>query len=519
MRCNVCGAEVGSGMRFCTSCGAPMEAPEAATMPMSAADAVSSPAACSVCGEPIVPGHAFCTACGTPVASAGTSSWHEAAAGSEAASGAAGYAGASGQVEASRTVGAASAADGPARTGKRRRPAVIVAIVVVVLLVLAGAGAGIFIAVSGGPAAAWARLTGSADEADAADEAAEEPGQLTATYASTTAVAVTETTLIVPEDLSGERLTSYVVRVKQADDLDGVALDITEMPRLSIDGTDGFTLESLGDLAEGTYQLCIESADGTSLDLPPLVLDASQAADAPGELVVTYPDGATSAEGLARAGIYACFNDVLENVIATYGDAELVSMWIDENLYLGWTAGTSYAELVDFGDGIERLVVAFCTDPELGGSRTVEAVEDRASVYGPHTEDYTIEVWEYDTASDAAVCVATITPAGDDSGWPYLRYVENADTGGIALVAMGEDVNGNEALSCFGVDADGSFGRLSTAASDIERLTTETTYLLAHLGSTAESSLRDSSSDEVSCKETAQTVKDLASQLSTLAGA
>ncbi len=329
---------------------------------------------------------------------------------------------------------------------------------------------------------------------------------------------MTEATLIVPEGLSGERLASYVVRVKQADDLDGAALDITDMPRLSIEGTDGFALESLGDLAEGTYLLCVESAEGDSFDLPPLVLDASQASDAPEELLVTAPDGATSADGLARAGKYACFSDVLENVVATYGDATLVSMWVDDNLYLGWAAGASYAGLVDFGDGIERLVVAFCTDSELASARVVENTGGDASDYGPQCADYTIEVWEYDAANDCAERVAELTPAGDDSGLPYLRFVEDADTGGVALVAMGEDVNGNQVLSCFGVSADGTFGRLSTAASSIERLNTDATYLLVHQSSSEAAALRDAASDEVSCTDTAQTVKSLSSQLSVLAG-
>lgn len=64
VRCEKCGAEVGSNVAFCSTCGAPM--------PKSAQVSINDDAAlkCSGCGAVIDESMSFCTSCGKPTADA-----------------------------------------------------------------------------------------------------------------------------------------------------------------------------------------------------------------------------------------------------------------------------------------------------------------------------------------------------------------------------------------------------------------------------------------------------------------
>ena len=395
-----------------------------------------------------------------------------------------------------------------AQTPKKRRPkpAFVAAVIVVLLVLIGAAGAGAFILFSDELSSFWNRNTEE-----------NEITALTAAYASDDAVTVSSQTTILPQDLEDEALNAYTARVKEADDLDGAALDISQIPRLSIEGTGGFSLGNFGQLEDGTYLVCLETDAGESFDLPPLVIDSSDTANTPEELTVTAPTDATGDTSLARVGKYASFRDTLATLIETYGDASLSVMQIQEGRYLAWIAGVTYADIVDFGDGTERLVVAYCTNSDLASSDTLETTDDIEGNYGPSTDDYLIEIWEYNAESDAAELALRLSSVVDDSDWPSIRFVENPITDGVALVATSENASSNT-ISCYGINDSGAFGRLSVSDSDIERLGTQEAYLIAHLGVTQEDALDDSSSNEVSCEETAQTVKDLTSQLNLLSG-
>lgn len=67
-RCESCGAMVKKGVRFCTSCGKPMtqlSAPETITESVSAGEMVNE--VCPNCGAKVEDGVAFCTECGTKI--------------------------------------------------------------------------------------------------------------------------------------------------------------------------------------------------------------------------------------------------------------------------------------------------------------------------------------------------------------------------------------------------------------------------------------------------------------------
>lgn len=342
-------------------------------------------------------------------------------------------------------------------------------------------------------------------------------GEAQVTYASNEEVPVASGTAIVPLDDRDEPFASYTVRVKQADDADGRAIDIADMPNLDVQGTEGFTLGDLGALDAGTYRLVIEDgASGASYDLPPLVLGgASQGGGEASRVTVRPPQDTSDPDELAAQGKYACFRDKLQGLVDTYGDASITVMKLDEQRFLAWAAGVAYAELVDFGDGAERLVVAYCTERDFASAEDVQARDD--GEYGPRASDYTVEVWEYDEAADELSMMRRTTAAAGASDAPVVEYVENPDTGSTCLYVGGSDVNGSVGRSCFGLDDGGAFGELQ--AADTATWSVTGRFLLEHSGTSQQSATDDAGSGESSCTATAQTVKDLSAHLKTVAGA
>lgn len=342
-------------------------------------------------------------------------------------------------------------------------------------------------------------------------------GEAQVTYASNEEVPVASGTAIVPLDDRDEPFASYTVRVKQADDADGRAIDIADMPNLDVQGTEGFTLGDLGALDAGTYRLVIEDgASGASYDLPPLVLGgASQGGGEASRVTVRPPQDTSDPDELVAQGKYACFRDKLQGLVDTYGDASITVMKLDEQRFLAWAAGVAYAELVDFGDGAERLVVAYCTERDFASAEDVQARDD--GEYGPRASDYTVEVWEYDEAADELSMMCRTTAAAGASDAPVVEYVENPDTGSTCLYVGGSDVNGSAGRSCFGLDDGGAFGELQ--AADTATWSVTGRFLLEHSGTSQQSATDDAGSGESSCTATAQTVKDLSAHLKTVAGA
>lgn len=104
-------------------------------------------------------------------------------------------------------------------------------------------------------------------------------------------------------------------------------------------------------------------------------------------------------------------------------------------------AGVSYAGLIDFGDGVERLVVMYCLDGKFAESDAVEVGEDdSAQDFGPEVANYRVEIYEYDLIADEAVMVCQATPEETREGRAVLRYVKNSD--GHMLIVTGEASEG-----------------------------------------------------------------------------
>lgn len=540
MHCTHCGAKVSPREKFCTACGQPIakSAPKADTSlapsaPVPAPTAAvagarqhAAPTAavtkglqahCTSCGAALEPGIRFCTSCGTPVpgekladatvvleAPAATAPAPAAPAKTVAIPAAAPAPSAAPDPT---PVPAPAPTPSPARPKKRRRvPAALIA-----------AGALIVLAAGGG-AALW--FTGGLDSLGQALGSAVQGKTATAYYLSTEPVPVEASTMLRPQDAQGQPLDSYEVRVKRARDEDGAALDVATMPVWTVSGADGFSLENLGVEQNGTYELGIIAGDGATYDLPPVTLGADETVEE-SSIQIMAPEGADK-DALARRGMYKSYLDTLQSLQDQYGKPSLSVCKLQEEKYLAWVAGVSYAGLVDFGDGAERLVALYCTSKNWAITDVVDlSGEPAMDGISPVASDYRLEVWEYDQAEDKAVRVYQGQPMADASDTAVADVAfatDSADDSPLMLVAS-TGVNGSAAQGYFGLLEKGGVGVLSVGAVDTAQVVKAERYAASSLGITQDAALSYAGSDERSCEETAQTVKDLEARLRTITGA
>ena len=339
-----------------------------------------------------------------------------------------------------------------------------------------------------------------------------EPGSVSAEYGSSVRLEVAASTRIIPLGMDDAPLSSYQMRVKQADDASGRFIEIDELPALSVTGDEGFSLSEFGVLDEGTYLLCLQNEAGAAYDLPPLTLGEWDEDEVANRIEVGLPLLPVDSSQLVKRGRYGCLLDALTDDVQTHGDVSLIIMQSSEGSYLAWVAGVSYAELVDFGDGVERLVIVSCVDGSLARAQVVEVDEDAAAEdFGPRANQYTAQVYEHDSMSDEPMLVAELSLPGGDSDRPRLRYVIGS-TGQELLVVT--DSSGGEA--CFGLSSTGMLSTLPSDEADPARLSTARAYRFVSEASTQEGALHVAETGECSCEQTAQTVKDLMARLSAL---
>lgn len=429
---------------------------------------------CMRCGAPLSPHKQFCTCCGYPVSFKSD-----------------------GNRDANKRV------QNPRRDERARGGLVLGVISLVVALLVIGTG--VFVWMSGGIEAALARLLPQLES---------EPYVVSREFASLKSVEVASTTHIVPQVSDGGSAVSYQVRIKQADDLSGTFVTVDELPTVSVTGLEGFSLSDFGSLGSGTYYLGMETSAGVTLDLPPLRLgDSVSAEELPDEVEIIMPVNVEEETALSRRGKYRAFSDVLSSLTDSYGGSSLTVMKLDDEQFLVWAAGVSYAEIVDFGDGVERLVVAYCLDGSFSNSDVVE-VEEGASAgdFGPKARNYRVEIYEYDLISDEVVMVCQMTPEATEEGRATLRYLKSPDNR-LCLVAENQSSDANV---CYGIDDVGTFGVLSQDGDALAQWPAERVYHFFSVATTQEQALNGAENGEVSCEEMAQAVNDLASRLSGL---
>lgn len=272
----------------------------------------------------------------------------------------------------------------------------------------------------------------------------------TASFGSREAVEVSRVTRIVPRAATGEPIAHYVVQLREGTAADGSAIDVSAFPLLDVaDGGEGFSLGDFGELSEGTYEVTVTPDDESPRFTPPMTVvdeDPGSGGESapPEELVIETPAGDVSGQGSdaapARLGRYAAFLRVLRAIEAEHGEPTIVTSDTGvEASSTSWLNGLCYADLVDFGDGVERLVVAYGADPAL------------ASRHPGDTDCYNVEVYGYDEQTDSAALLweghhsysnggeaYVIFSAPIDDGRRYIA-VQHADAGLVALVGLVDD--------------------------------------------------------------------------------
>lgn len=422
---------------------------------------------CMRCGAPLESGKRFCTNCGSPAGSASDNG---------------------------RNV------DGRKRGRENRFRCGLVLGIASLAVALLVIGVGAFIMVNGGIDEAIARIFSPSDDGRVAESAE---------YGSLTSVKVASSTRVLPQDLEGSS-ASYRVRIKQADTPSGDFIAVDDLPILSVTEPDGFSLADFGSLEEGTYYLSVKSETGAVFDLPPLLLTGdSSAEELSREIEIVRPSNMTSEPMMVRRGKYGAFLGVLTDLSNTYAEPSLTVMRLNDNQCLAWVAGVSYAELVDFGDGAERLVVMYCLDDKFAESDVVEVGEDDSvQDFGPEAADYRIEVYEYDPIADEAVMVCQTTPEKTREGRAVLRYVKDSD-GHMLIAAGGTSEEGNVR---YGINESGLFGALSGSGGEIQA----NGYCFFNTAQTQEEALENAGIEGTSCEKTAQSVKDIVARLEAL---
>ena len=237
----------------------------------------------------------------------------------------------------------------------------------------------------------------------------------TAAFGSSDPVSVARTARIVPTSSDGTPLEHYYVRILSATDENGEEIDSEDLPiQTEITGDSGFQMQDVAPgQSSGTYILEID--DGTEVKTtPPLVIDDDEGIAEVLQITSdqqtedsstdTSADEATNDE---TKGADALYLEKLEELQDTYGEAEVDTLELpDYNMTEASLYGLIYAELIDFGDGVERLVTMW----NIQQSNSTNDTDDSSTL---SAHDARIEVWEYDEENDEVVAIL-----GDGNGIP-----------------------------------------------------------------------------------------------------
>lgn len=160
----------------------------------------------------------------------------------------------------------------------------------------------------------------------------------------------------------------------------------------------------------------------------------------------------------------AAFSAKIAELESAYGTGEVITT--DNFVYL---AGLCYADLIEFGDGQQRLVTA-CLD------------RSKMQYSSPSLSNYVIEVWSWNGSSQEPLSCCPI-PQISDVPIYGITYAAGDGIYGIKATSLAETPDGFPSLvyTYYGVVEDGSFGSrfVSDRLEDIPSSGTYTRYLCA----------------------------------------
>lgn len=286
--------------------------------------------------------------------------------------------------------------------GRRSRCRVIIVVCAVLLLVIVG--------VCGAFALRWFLLPQSV------------------TYGSDSVVALAREARIVPHDAEGNPLEHYYVRILQAIDAQGNEVDTSDVRTIEVTGTGGFIVEDLiQDAPDATYYPQVVDDNEVVFDLPPIEVSDEGSA---GTLIIEQ--GTTETPAVSEAD--RLYLHKLEDTIETWGEATVKTIPARNEYSLSATyiCGAVYAELIDFGDGVERLVVAHLENED--NARQLFGMGGGVGVYR-------VEVWGYNSVSgtldllwdDYAGGSAWEGALGTEVALSFIDFVRSPDDGSLCL--------------------------------------------------------------------------------------
>lgn len=322
---------------------------------------------------------------------------------------------------------------------------------------------------------------------------------------------VVESSRIVPTAIDGTRLERYFVRLVAGVDKRGKAIDVSGYKSVEVTDANGYDpAELFPSLPNGEYTVSYEDGRGNALGSgtflvgPEFKKDASKAKDASkgtttgatsgkttkkddaaassstGKAGKTDKDAGASdkdagkndkdagSSATAKKGAEACFLQVIKDLEKKHGTGEAVD-WNsgagaavgDDRLDSGQdyrsALGVCYAELVPFGDGVERLVVAY-TSKEYA-----QLFEDGKPAAPSDTSAYTLEIFEYNKGKDAPVSVYCEPATCSNGGYPYISWIRLTDDedGPRLLEVHADDPNASSPVAYLGAVKGGSFGEVA----------------------------------------------------------
>lgn len=193
------------------------------------------------------------------------------------------------------------------------------------------------------------------------------------------------TTRIVPLDSEGNALTDYTATVCRALNAEGLDLGLSDVEPLDIDNDQGFTLNDiLGNMADEDGVTCYlsvtDNKEEADQSLPPLRVDSSSNEE---KLSVEriVPGSETGTSSAMQAMTFLNKIAQLENL---YGAPSVEDVPESSSLSISGIRGLALAKIIDFGDGVPRMLVGYSSDPNADYS-------DMDTDDGWH-----LEVWEYD---------------------------------------------------------------------------------------------------------------------------
>lgn len=286
------------------------------------------------------------------------------------------------------------------------------------------------------------------------------PTRVVATYGSPVPLTTLATTRILPEDADGKALDRYAAYLDRAVNADGEEIAVSDARHIEVEGTSGFAVEDLlGTFQEGiTYYVCIED-DDTVRSLPPITPAASDDAASANELPEVLAFAPATEEKDVDTARATAFLGKVDELMARYGAPEVTTARVGSD-EVACVSGLALATTIDFGDGQDRLAVAYYDGDDMMG-----ALENHdSSVY----DDLVIEIWGYDDATGALrrewqggpnSSNGTVAGLGMDL-YPWSDDGKDA----ICMVTDVADGSGDPEVwrqwTYWGVTEDGSFGEL-----------------------------------------------------------